>query len=100
MPPRSPLTTLTRWKLSCALLAALAGVATVRAYDGSSDRNTPAKVATAQRGSGRLPIVLKRPVHVSAAALGVSQKELVDRILSARSVRDVALLAEKLGMIG
>src|SRR6185503_14122854 len=49
-PPRSrPVTTLTRWKLSCALLAALAGVATVRAHRSSADHNAPAKLATSPR---------------------------------------------------
>ena len=38
------MTTLTRWKLSCALFAAIAAVATVRAHRGG-DHNTQAKVA-------------------------------------------------------
>ena len=39
------MTTLTRWKLTCALFAALAGVSTVRAHRGA-DHNAPAKLAS------------------------------------------------------
>ncbi|HEY5947910.1 MAG TPA: hypothetical protein VIV40_20580, partial [Kofleriaceae bacterium] len=88
------MTTLTRWKLTCALFAALAGVATVRAHHSSAAHNAPAKLATSSRGS--LPMQLRRPIHVSPDAIGVSQRDLVDRILAAKSVKDVQLLADKL----
>jgi len=91
-------TTLTRWKLSCALFAAIAGVATVRAHRSSADHNAPAKLATSPRGT--LPMQFRKPIHVSGAAIGISQHDLVDRILAAKSVKDIQILADKLGMIG
>ena len=92
------MTTLTRWKLSCAVLAAVAGGAMIYGCHGRAAHNAPAKAATAPRGS--LPLALRRPIHVSADALGVSQKELVDRILAAKSVKDIQLLADKLAVVG
>src|SRR6185312_10879913 len=93
----SHMTTLTRWKLACGLFAALAGIATVHAHHG--DRNTPAAVADAP-SRAQIPASLRRPIHVTPESIGVSQKDLVDRILSAHSVKDVQLLAEKLGAVG
>ena len=37
---------------------------------------------------------------VSGDAIGISQRELVDRILAARSLRDIQLLADKLAIVG
>jgi hypothetical protein len=91
-------TTLTRWKLSCALFAALAGGAMWKAHRADAGHNAPAKLAAAPRGT--LPIKLRRPIHVSPDAIGISQRELVDRILGAKSVKDIQLLAEKLGAVG
>ncbi|HEY6033422.1 MAG TPA: HEAT repeat domain-containing protein, partial [Kofleriaceae bacterium] len=91
------MTTLTRWKLSCALLAAVAGYAWV-GHRGAA-RNEPAATVTGQR-SGTVPFALRRPIHVAPEAIGVSQHDLVDRILAARSVHDVQLLCEKLGAVG
>ena len=91
------MTTLTRWKLACGLFAALAGIATVRAHHG--ERNTPAQMAEAP-SRAQIPASLRRPIHVTPESIGVSQKDLVDRILSAHSVKDVQLLAEKLGAVG
>ena len=91
-------TTLTRWKLSCALFAAIAAVATVRAHRGA-DHNAPATLA-ASSSRGRMPLALRRSIHVNPAAIGVSQQDLIDRIVSAKSVRDIGLLTDKLGMVG
>src|SRR5262245_1499560 len=97
-PRGAAVTTLTRWKLTCALFAALAGVATVRAYRSGADHNVPAKLASSSRSS--LPIQFRRPIHVSGDAVGISQRDLIDRILAARSLKDVQVLADKLGTIG
>src|SRR5438128_2011867 len=89
---RPHVTTLTRWKIACELFAAVAGVATVRAHHGA--RNVAA--ATVDSSHGAMPLMLRRPIHISAEAVGLSQHDLIDRILAAKSVRDVQLLAEKL----
>ncbi|HET9626474.1 MAG TPA: hypothetical protein VFP84_34165, partial [Kofleriaceae bacterium] len=86
----------TRWKIACGVLAVLAGGSLL--YPRGSSANTPAPVAQARRAS--LPAQLRRPLHVSAEAAGVSRADLVDRILHARTVRDVATLADKLGAVG
>src|SRR3569623_446146 len=91
------MTTLTRWKLACGLFAALAGIATVRAPHG--ERNTPAQAAEAP-SRAQLPASLRRPLRVAPESIGVSQKDLVDRILGAHAGKDGQLLAEKLGAVG
>ena len=48
------MTTLSRWKLACALFAAVAGVATVRAHKGG--RDVPAQVAQGPREA--LPMII------------------------------------------
>jgi HEAT repeat protein len=89
-------TTLTRWKVACALMAAIAGYAIFFRDGGAADKPAP---TVAQR-SGTLPGHLRRPLRVSAEAAGVSKAELVERLLSARSLRDVQTLAGKLGTVG
>ena len=64
------MTTLTRWKLTCALFAALAGVATVRAHRAGADHNAKPALAAAPRGT--LPLQLRRPIRVSPDVLGIS----------------------------
>ncbi len=91
------MTTLSRWKLACALFAAVAGVATVRAHR-SAGRDAPAALADAPREA--LPLQLRRPIRVAASAIGVSQADLIARIQSATNVRDVMILADKLGAVG
>ena len=77
------MTTLTRYKLACGLFAAVAAVAVVRGHQGP--RNTPAQPAATSSRS-LLPIALRRPIHVAPEAIGVTQQELVDRILAAMSL--------------
>ena len=71
------MTTLTRWKLTCALFAAIAGGTTVRAHRSNAAHNAPAKLASSSRGT--LPIQLRRPIHVSGATVGISQQDLIVR---------------------
>src|SRR5690606_2493308 len=89
-PRGAHLTTLTRWKLACALLAGIAGYATVSAR-GTAHSNTPAAMPAAPRGAA-LPQHLKRPLRISAEAAGLSRSELVERALSARNLRDLLAL--------
>jgi len=70
-------TTLTRWKLACALFAGIAGYATVSAHQ-SEPSNKPAAGVVAPRGAG-LPQHLKRPLRISAEAAGISRAELIER---------------------
>jgi HEAT repeat protein len=91
-------TTLTRWKLACALFAGIAGFATVSAHRGEPS-NKPAVGVSTPRGGG-IPQHLKRPLRISAEAAGISRTELIDRALSARTLRDLAIVTEKLGAVG
>ena len=91
------MTTLTRWKLATALLAAIAGYGVLIKGDDRTP-NTPA--ATVSARSGSLPKQYRRPLRLSADAAGIDKGELVARLLSAKTVKDVATLAEKLGIVG
>ena len=62
------MTTLTRWKLAAALFAAIAGVTYLRSRGDS--RDVPAQMTEAPRGA--MPIVLRRPIRVTADAAGMS----------------------------
>ena len=78
----APVTTLTRWKLACALFAA---------HRRRRDRpRAQRRAATCRRRSadtsrGAMPMALRRPIHVAPEAIGVSQSDLVDRILAAKT---------------
>jgi HEAT repeat protein len=89
-------TTLTRWKIACALLTAALGYAIF--FRGGDAPDRPAPIAA--RRAGTLPEHFRRPLRVSAEAAGVSKAELVERLLAARSLRDVQTLAGKLGAVG
>ena len=78
------MTTLTRWKLACALFAGIAGYATVSAQRELRPPTPAAAVVATSRG-GALPQHLKRPLRISAEAAGLSQAELVERALAART---------------
>jgi len=90
------MTSLTRWKLAAVLFAAVAGYAL---FLRSPSDDTPAAEAHATR-AGALPAQLRRPLRISAEQAGISKTELVERLLSARSVKDVQILTDKLGMVG
>jgi HEAT repeat protein len=90
-------TSLTRWKLACLLLAGLAGYSTFIAD--RSEPSSPPAVFTA-KGRGALSPQLRRPLRISADAAGLSHAELVERALTTRSVRELQQLADKLGAIG
>ncbi|HEY0253500.1 MAG TPA: HEAT repeat domain-containing protein, partial [Kofleriaceae bacterium] len=92
------MTNLTRWKLACALFASLAGYGVVSAHR-AKGHNAPATAVVVPQG-GTVPFALRRPIHVAPETLGVSQRELIDRIEHARNARDVGLLADKLGAVG
>ena len=84
------MTTLSRWKLACALFAGIAGVATVRAHKGP--RDVPAAMAEPPRDdpAGAAPADPRRP-----AAIGVSQREIVDRLFAAKTLKDVTMLCRE-----
>jgi len=88
-------TSLTRWKLACVLFAAAAGYGV---FGHRAGANTPAPAAAARTAS--IPFVLRRPLRVTADAAGVSRGELVERVLRARSLRDIQVLTDKLGAVG
>src|SRR5688572_4373953 len=83
-PARSPatgapsaVTHLNRWKLATVLLAVATAVATVKAVtagDRATGRAKPTVAATTSRAS--LPSNLRRPLRVSAAAVGISERDL------------------------
>jgi HEAT repeat protein len=83
--------------VACALLAALAGYAWI-GRGLAPARDTPA--ASAPGRAGALPAALRRPLRVNAAAAGISTSDLVDRLLAARSIADVQILAAKIAIVG
>ena len=91
------MTKLNRWKLASILLAGVAGYALF--LRGPAD-NAPASEAIAAHRDGALPAHFRRPLRLSAEAAGISKSELVDRMLAAKTVKDVQVLAEKLAIIG
>lgn len=90
------MTSMNRWKLACAVLAAVTGYTLF--WGGSGSANEPADTV-AIRGASLSP-QFRRPLRISADAAGISQNELVDALRGARNLRDIQLLADKLGMIG
>src|SRR5262245_3858802 len=91
------MTSLTRWKLASLLLAGLAGYGLF--LRGPAADDVPASEATHSR-DGSIPAHFRRPLRISAEAAGISKAELVDRMLAAKTVRDVQVLAEKLAIVG
>ena len=92
------MTTLTRWKLACALFAGVALYATLGTR-GAEGAGTPAALAAGPRGAA-IPAYLRRPVRVSAEAAGLSRGDLIARALGARTLRDLRVLTDKLGLVG
>ena len=92
------MTTLTRWKLACAILAGIAGYSTLSDRAGGGSNTPVASVASARAGG--VPQHLRRPLRISADAAGVNHAELVERALAARTVRELQLLSDKLGAVG
>lgn len=81
------------FSLASCLFALIAGGATAEA-----NRDVPAQLAP--NAAGALPLAIRRPVRATPDALGVSTADLVDRIRHAKSLRDVAPVIEKLGVVG
>ncbi len=91
------MTSLNRWKLASAVFAAIAGYAL---FLRGPSQDTPAAEAATTTRSGALPASLRRPLRISAAQAGISKADLVEHLLAAKSLKDVRLLADKLGMVG
>lgn len=89
--------TLGRWKLACALLCAIATSATWVAWQ-RSGRSAAAEPSRASAGA--LPAKMFRALRVPAEAVGLSEQDLIDRVLSSHSTREIAILTEKLGAVG
>ncbi|MGE5181283.1 MAG: HEAT repeat domain-containing protein, partial [Acidobacteriota bacterium] len=81
---------MTRWKLTSALLAALAAMTALHGRGATATATAPV--------TGRA--ALWRPIRVPASALGVSAQELVDQLLAAHTADEMAPLADKLGAVG
>ncbi|HEX5057763.1 MAG TPA: HEAT repeat domain-containing protein [Kofleriaceae bacterium] len=76
-----------RWKLVSFVLA---GALTYSWWHGDAHSQVRARSVQARKG----------PVHVSAAALGVSVDDLVRQMFAAKTAEDMQPIAEKLGMVG
>lgn len=81
------------FSLASCLFALIAGAATAEA-----NRDVPAQLAPS--AAGALPLAIRRPVRATPDSLGVSTTDLVDRIRHAKSLRDIAPVIEKLGVVG
>jgi HEAT repeat protein len=79
-----------RWKLVCGVLA----IATAYSWLRDGDARVRPATATSPRAAAY------RPLRVSAAALGVSVDDLISRLHSSRSPRELRMLAEQLGAVG
>lgn len=86
------------YQLACAILAVTSvsslAVAHQRGHQGRGLR------ATATSATRTAADRVRRPVRVSAAALGLSEAALIDELLAAPTAREVALYADKLGVVG
>ncbi|HVV84331.1 MAG TPA: HEAT repeat domain-containing protein [Kofleriaceae bacterium] len=86
------------YQLACAVLA-LTTVASVAVAHQRA--RTPTRFGAPARGESRTAVErLRRPVRVPASALGVSEAELIDKLLAARTAREVGIYADKLGTVG
>jgi HEAT repeat protein len=93
-------TNLTRWKLATALFAAVAVLATASAWTGDRPTGRARPAVTSASSPRSLPAQYRRPIRISAAAVGMSERELIDRILASRSTNEISLLCGKLGTVG
>lgn len=87
-----------RYQLACAILA----VTTVSSLAVAHQRARPTSgLRGSSTGATRSAADrVRRPVRVSAAALGLSEAELIDALLAAPTAREVGIYAEKLGVVG
>ena len=92
------LTTLTRWKLACALFAGIAGFATVSAHKGGGS-NTPAR----RRVTPRVAPCLRSfadPCGSAPRRLACRSPSWSSGCWQPGAVRDIQLLTDKLGAVG
>lgn len=85
------MTSTRRWKLLCGVLTALTVYSWTR---GEGGEHAHAAV------KARSQVVGYRPLRVSAAALGTSTQEIVERLLSSHSQSEMRKLSEQLGAVG
>lgn len=85
------MTSPTRWKALCAVLAALTVYTWTR---------RPAIERVQASPTARSRMLGHRPLRVSAAALGTSTEEIVARLLASESMPEMRKLAEQLGAVG
>jgi HEAT repeat protein len=85
------MTSTRRWKLLCGVLTAL----TVYSWTRSSGVERAHAAA-----STRQHVIGYRPLRVSAAALGTSTDEIVERLLASHSQSEMRKLCEQLGAVG
>ena len=88
-----------RYQLACAVLAATT-VASVAVAHQRGHRAAAGVQSTASGPGRNVADRWRRPVRVAASALGISEAELIDRLLAAPTAREVAIYAEKLGVVG
>jgi HEAT repeat protein len=97
--PRGAAVSVRRYQVACAILA-FTTVASVTALHQRSRAGAGVRPAVAGAGA-RSPVErLRRPVRVAASALGLSEAELIDRLLAARTAREVVIVAERLAIVG
>ena len=88
-----------RYQLACAILAATT-VASITVAHQRGPHAAAGIQAPAAGASRNVADRWRRPVRVAASALGISEAELIDRLLAAPTAREVAIYAEKLGVVG
>lgn len=94
------MTPLRRYRLATAFFAlttAIAGYTACREPAAAKPRSSYSAGAKAKKGDVRH---LRRPLRVDAAAVGLSERVLIDQLLAARTPQQVAIVADKLGAVG
>src|SRR5436190_23894003 len=97
--PGARVTSLRRYRPATAFFALTTAFAGYTAWSGGATARGSQKVPpTARAKKGDLS-ALRRPLHVNAAAVGLSEHALIDQLLTARTAQQVSIIADKLGMV-
>ncbi len=89
------MTPIRRYQLACAVLAASTLAALAWPRPGAPAAGGAARPAARGHAAAQ---DLRRPLRVSAAAVGLSERELIDALRAARTLPEVQIYADKLGL--
>ena len=93
------MTTLRRYRLATAFFALTTAFAGYQAWSDEPQKGVTRSSMSAKARKGDVS-ALRRPLRVNAAAVGLNEHALIDQLLAARTQQQVAVIADKLGMVG